>query len=94
MLSGENFLDWLVGITIAVVILVLSYSSCRDGWVREETCKKEHHGEPYFIENDIATKTANGCKVIRLTRFTKECLYLNEVYVTECPDAGTFSTGR
>lgn len=92
MLLSERFFDWFVGIVflLFMVIVYVSYAESKD---EEKECKA-HGGKPYHEEKVIVEKTSNGCRVIRLTMFTKDCLYIKSVFLTECPSYTTIGDGE
>jgi len=83
LFSSEKFFDWFVfGVGLAfIVFCVYSFTEETKG---ERECKKKHQGEAYYEEKLITKNTNHGCRVIRLTRFTGDCLYINDIYLTEC----------
>lgn len=82
MFSSEKFFDWFVfGVGLAfIVFCVYSFTEETKG---ERECKKKHQGEAYYEEKLITKNTNHGCRVIRLTRFTGDCLYINDIYLTD-----------
>lgn len=92
MFLSERFFDYFVGMVFLLFMLIV-YVSCKESWDEEKECKA-HGGKPYHEEKVITEKTSSGCRVVQLTMFTSNCLYIKNIFLTECPSYTTIGDGH